>query len=752
MPNRPKQQFLADPHLSFKSVRFGDKPITPRLSSTNDQSTLSQFGFMPTSSSANAKKKKRTLVAYKNSGTKRKSLNFDDLKHESSEGEEEEDGDPVGKRRRVGHGHRLSDEDGEDTDEIKEEVGDESFVVNDQFDEDDEESWRPIRSPKRRKSPPKRKKFSIQKTRDRTLTQMYPLTHIPSESEYEEEGGEEESQEEYEGEESQEEDLDVPVEDIRIKDEPISQAAYEPDMQIKDEPQSQPEIPEDPMLNQYFKQEDEDIRLLDPTEPIKQENPADEITGEPSITTDSEVLGLQDYPKTPNRPIPAVIPSSYTPPVTPLSPLRHQQLSAILASPSIQRQWRMSGRKLPGFTVPDLSPVTEHQKKVDGSSTEENTPVEPEVPVQPPKRPDFTKDSAETDALSGASTETSAQREPGLNPRRSGQGESERTKPRVVQSTQWWEREETFTSNSANTLEPIQEVDSQPEVQVRSSDAQNKPIAPIAPAARQPVRSGDIEVVPESPVRRKNSRNTSFKSSFSTSMSREPLLRDSSGLHTIVNTSFFRKESSTIEPPPKAVDNESQRSEVSIKSVDRQLMNESDDYKKASADRVEETQLNTDELDPDATISQSLSKDLEATPRAPVRRPALPTRKGSHIPLLPPSSPPQTYRFAGNINSTPPSSKDIFHSPSSKISSSPIMDFKNTVETFEPQEEEGEGSNEGLDTSESYIGKGPVETITQWKMRMFGPSQAVPTISQILGANNLVNGAEDDEDEDDEEL
>ncbi|RVD86459.1 uncharacterized protein DFL_004733 [Arthrobotrys flagrans] len=736
MPNRTedRQTFLADPHRSFKTTRYGDKPITYRRSpSAYDQSTLSQFGFTPRPSSANSKKHKWTSVASKNSGAKRRNLNFDNLKHDSSEGEEEEeeDGVPVGKKRRVGQGHLSSDdEDKEGNIELnEEEMGDDSFVVNDHFGEDDEASWRPIRAPKRRRSLPKRRRFLVSKTRDLTLTQMYPLTRIPVESDYEEE--EEESQEEYiEGEESQEE-------DIQVKDEPVSQAAYESEAWVKNEPQSQAEMPEDLMPSQRFKQEDEDTEPSGRVGEVKQENMKDEFMEEPTTTVGSEILGLPNNPKTPKRPIPSVVPSSYTPPVTPLSPLRHQQLSAILASPSIQRQWRMSGRKLPGFTTPNLGPVTEHQKRVDDSSTEENTPIEPDALAQPLKRPDFTKDSVGADALTGTSSG-------------SGVKETEPGKPKVVQSTQWWEREETFTSNSATTLEPIQEVDSQPEVQVTSNgDVQNNEAVSTTPAAPRVVQPGEIDVARESPVRRNRSKNWSFKPSLSTSMSREPLLRDSSGLHTI-NTSFFRKESSTIEPPPQAAENESQKSQVSIESVDRRLMNESDGNDKTSADRVEETQV--DESDPDATISQSQPEELETTPRAPVRKPTLPSRKGSNLLLHPPSSPPQTYRFVGNINSTPPSSKDIFYSPSSKGSSSPIMEFKNMLETFEPQERDREDLNEGTETSASYPGKGSVETLTQWKMRMFGPSQAVPTISQILGANSLANDAEDDDEEEDEEL
>ncbi|KAF3122950.1 hypothetical protein TWF594_002565 [Orbilia oligospora] len=489
-------------------------------------------------------------------------------------------------------------------------------------------------------------------------------------------------------------------------------------------------MPEDLILNQHVKQENEDIELSDQARVVKLENLADEVTEEPTATMDSDVLGLLQNPKTPKRPIPQVVPSSYTPPVTPLSPLRHQQLSAILASPSVQRQWRTSGRKLPGFIVPDLSPVTEHQKKIDDSSTEENTPVEPIAPAQPLKRPDFTGGSG---------------RSPGSSVK-----ETEPAKPRVVPSTQWWEREETLTLNSTTTLEPIQEVDSQPDVQVGSSgDVQDNEAASNTTTAPQVLQPIEREVVPESPVRRNRLKNRSFKPSLSTSISREPLLRDSSGLHTI-NTSFFRKESSTIEPPPQAVESESQKSQISIKSVDRQLMNESNNHNKIAANGGEETQLDIDELDSDATISQSQPEELEITPQAPVRKPTLPSRKSSGLPLLPPSSPPQTYKFPGNINSTPPSSKDIFHSPSSKGSSSPIMEFKNTLETFEPQEGEGgkEDSNEATAASTSYGGKGPVETLTQWKMRMFGPSQAVPTISQILGANSLA----DDDEEDDEEL
>ncbi|KAF3092361.1 hypothetical protein TWF102_008444 [Orbilia oligospora] len=732
MPNRTKdrQTYLANPHESYKTTRYGDKPITHRVSSAYDQSTLSQFGFTPSSSSASSKKHKRKSLPSKSGGVKRRSLNFDDLKDESSGEEEREDGNPVGKKRRVGQGRLSSDDEDENNKrEIKEEdMAEDSFVVNDQFDEDDEESWRPRRSPKRRRPLPKRRTFQAPKTRDLTLTQMHPLTRITAESDYE---NDEESQGEYtEGDESQEDDLNIPVEDIQVKGEPVSQGVYEPEAWIKDEPQSQAEMPEDLILNQHVKQENEDIELSDQARVVKLENLADEVTEEPTATMDSDVLGLLQNPKTPKRPIPQVVPSSYTPPVTPLSPLRHQQLSAILASPSVQRQWRTSGRKLPGFIVPDLSPVTEHQKKIDDSSTEENTPVEPIAPAQPLKRPDFTGGSG---------------RSPGSSVK-----ETEPAKPRVVPSTQWWEREETLTLNSTTTLEPIQEVDSQPDVQVGSSgDVQDNEAASNTTTAPQVLQPIEREVVPESPVRRNRLKNRSFKPSLSTSISREPLLRDSSGLHTI-NTSFFRKESSTIEPPPQAVESESQKSQISIKSVDRQLMNESNNHNKIAANGGEETQLDIDELDSDATISQSQPEELEITPQAPVRKPTLPSRKSSGLPLLPPSSPPQTYKFPGNINSTPPSSKDIFHSPSSKGSSSPIMEFKNTLETFEPQEGEGgkEDSNEATAASTSYGGKGPVETLTQWKMRMFGPSQAVPTISQILGANSLA----DDDEEDDEEL
>ncbi|KAK6508320.1 hypothetical protein TWF506_010415 [Arthrobotrys conoides] len=742
MPNRTKerQTYLANPLESYKTTRYGNKPVTHRSSSAFDQSTLSQFGFTPSSSSANSKRYRRTSVLSKSGGVKRRSLNFDDLEHEGSGAEGKEDGIPVGKKRRVGQGHLSSDdEDEHGNSKLKEEdVGEDSFVVNDQSDQDDEGSWRSRRSPKRRRSLPKRRPFLAPKTRDLTLTQMYPLTRITSESDYEDE---EESQGEYtEGEESQEEDLDMPLEDVQAKDEPVSQFVYEPEQRVKDEPQSQTEILEDLILNQHLTQEDEDTEPPDQTIAVKQENLADEVMEGLTTTLGPEVSGLLYNPKTPKRPIPKVVPSSHTPPVTPLSPLRHQQLSAILASPSVQRQWRMSGRKLPGFTIPDLSPVAEHRKKVDDSSTEENTPVEPEYPVQPLKRPNFAKDSVGADASSRASSGSSVK-------------ETGPTKLKFVPSTQWWEREESLTSNSATTLEPIQEVDSQPEPRVRSSgDVQDNETVSNTTAAPQVLQPIESKVVPKSPVRRNRSKNRPFKPSLSTSMSREPLLRDSSGLHTI-NTSFFRKESSTIEPPKPAAEEESQKSQVSIKSVDRQLMNESDSYNNTTADKVEETQLDIDELDPDATISQSQPEelDLEITPRAPVRKLTLPSLKGSNLPLLPPSSPPQDYKLHNNINSTPPSSKDIFHSPSTKGSSSPLMEFKNTLENFELQEEDKD-LDEVTDASASYGGKGPVETLTQWKMRMFGPSQAVPTISQIFGANSLDNGAEDYEEDDDEEL
>ncbi|KAK6512221.1 hypothetical protein TWF481_001112 [Arthrobotrys musiformis] len=736
MPNRTKreqQTFLADPHLSYKTTRYGDTPITHRVSSSYDQSTLSQFGFTPRPPSANSRKHKRVLGIPKNGRAKRRSLDFDDVKDESSgDYSSGENRSPAGKKRRVGEGFLSSDDEDEGASgEVKHEVVEDSFVVNDEYDEDDEASWRPNHLPKRRRSLPKRRRFLVPKTRDQTLTQMYPSIHIRPGSDYEEEE-EEESQEEYGGEESQEDDMDMPVDDIYVKDEPISQAAYEPEAWVKDEPQSQTEMPEDLLENQPLKQEDEDRMPLGPMVGIKKENPEDGAM-DPTTNVGSGTSVLPNGPQTPKRPIPAVVPSSYTPPVTPLSPLRHQQLSAILASPSIQRQWRLSGRKLPGSTIPDLSPVTEHQRKIDGSSTEENTPIESSAQAAPLKRPDFTKDSTGVNASAGASSES---RDKEIRP----------AKPKVVQSTQWWEWEETLTSNSATTLEPIQEVDSQPEVQTKSSDAQDKDAASITPMT-------PIEVVPESPVRRNRSTNRSCRPSLSTSMSREPLLRDSSGLHTI-NTSFFRKESSTIEPPPKTADNDSQRSEVSLKSVDRQLMNESDGYKGVPAEVIEETQLNTDELDSDATISQSQLEGIETTPRAPIGKPAPPSRKGNNLPLLPPSSPPQTYNLPGNINlnSTPPSSKDIFHSPSSRASSSPIMEFKNTLETFEPEERDKEDSNKETDSPATYSGKGPVETLTQWKMRMFGPSQAVPTISQILGANTLPNDTEDYDEDEDEEL
>ncbi|KAK6349010.1 hypothetical protein TWF730_009770 [Orbilia blumenaviensis] len=737
MPNRTvakEQTFLANPHVSYKSVRFGNKPITYRTSSANDQSTLSQFGFKP--SSADTNKKRRKPVSYKDGRAKRKSLDFDELKSENSEEEEEEEEDgygvrnPVGKRRRVRQNHSPSDD---DNGGIKDEMGEDSFVVNDQFDEYDEESWRPGPAPKRRRSPPKLKRFSSSNLRDQTLTQMYPLTHVLSESEYEEDGG---SQGEHSETGSEEDDLGVPVEDIRIKDEPLSQTGYEPEVQIKDEPLSQAEMLGDIIEDRHIKQEDEGITLYTEARQFQQENQTGEPVEGPVIGPHCEVNELPNDPRTPKRPIPTVVPSSYTPPVTPLSPLRHQQLAAILASPSIQRQWRMSGRKLPGLAVTDLSPVAEHQK-VDDGSTEENTPIESIASTQPLKRPDFTKNTVS----SGSS-------------RNSSQGNVKEMPPpksKMVPSTQWWEREETFTSNSASALEPIEEVNSQSEVQVRSSEEQNDLPASTIPTAPLMARSAEVEVIPESPVRKRNSSFRSFKPSFSTSTSREPLLRDSSGLHTI-NTSFFRKESSTIEPPLAAIDDESQISEVSIKSVDRQLIYESNNHNTLSAERVDETQLNTDELDPDATISQSQYGDLETILSVPTKKPLSPSRKGSILPLLPPSSPPQTYRFLGNLNSSPPGSKEAFHSSPNKILSSPVMEFKATHETFELQDQEGEYSNERTDASLPNTEKGSVETLTQWKMRMFGPSQAVPTISQIFGANSFANGTEDDDEDEDEEL
>ncbi|KAF3917717.1 hypothetical protein ABW20_dc0100537 [Dactylellina cionopaga] len=728
------QSHLADPGLSYKSVRFGSTPITPRVSRIDEQSTLSQFGFTPSSSAnAGSKKKKRTLVPYGRKGLKRKreSLILGEPKEESAgENEEDEDERPVGKRRIAGSARQLIEPDSEedkDNTTTKVEKDEENFLLKVDTDDEgaDEESWRPSYAPKRRKKTavkPKRHSDSYKK--DRTLTQMYPLRNAISESEYEEESDDENLEQQ---EEQEEQEGELQEERIKEEDKPV---------RIKDEPSSQNEIPLEVPSSRHIKEEEEEPKSPIKLEEAEKENIPDEDMDIPTTTSSAiQPLDSSINPKTPKKSIPVIVPSSYTPPVTPLSPLRHSQLDAIYKSPSVQRLWRMKGIHMPG-----LSPVVEDQRKEnDGTSTERTESGVPS-PQQMLKRPDFAKGNVGTNTPAETSPEASNRRIPDF------------IKNKMVPSSQWWEREETWSSHSVHALETVLEVDSQPEVQVPSSDVpsiRSTTTTPKAtPNASRVIEIGDVNIVPESPLKLKAQAGTASKDSFVGFSFREPLLRDSSGLHTI-STSFLRKESSMVEHIPVA-QNESQKSEVSTRSVDRQLIFESDDYNKVSAERVEETPPEKESMDPDATLSQTPSKDSERTPRAAVRNNSSPmaTRKDNHIPLLPPSSPPQSYGHPAHVTETPTSSKDIFHSPSSVISTSLILNLTKRSSGFDQY---SDGLSETMDSLDTYSRNKPVETLSQWKMRTFGPSQAVPTISQIL-PQSMLPGKSDDDDDDDEEL
>ncbi|KAK6538939.1 hypothetical protein TWF694_010490 [Orbilia ellipsospora] len=717
-PQRERQTRLADPHLSYKSVRFGGIPSTPRPSNRDEQSTLSQFGFTPSSSSTTKKKKKRTLIPYTKRNLKRKSLDLDDLKNgtpEREDEEEEEDGSPTEKKKRRLSARIVKDESDEDDDVIKEEVNEGKFLVSDESEkEDDEESWRPILAPKRRRgrTTAKPKRNSRLAKPDRTLTQMYPLDHPISDSEYEEEEEHGNREESSEGEVIKEEPIEEP-EEMRIKDEPNSQNEILLDLGYNDD--------------EYIKQEDDRD-----THPVKREEAEKENI--PSEDEQTSILASSANPQTPHKPIRTVVPSSYTPPMTPLSPLRHKQLDAIYKSPSVQRLWRLKGVAMPG-----LSPVVEDATKEKAGSAMENNEPETISPSTNLKKPNFTREDTHAESSIESSSKNETQSIPSF------------IRNRVVPSSQWWDREESWVLNSGKGLETVLEVDSQPEVQVESSDVPEVRSATATPKADRIINQEDVEVIPESPLRPRaeiSRKNQAVPTEF-----REPLLRDSSGLHTLYSTSFFRRESSAIVPPPKITEHESQKSEVSTRSVDRQLLLESDEYSKLAIDRVEETPIEEKQnSDPDATISQSPSKDTETTPRPKSRTRSLATRKDSRLPLLPPSSPPQSYSNIPHISETPRSSKDIFHSPSSKISTSPTVEFtKRSSESYGFRNQDSEDLNEAGDSMEPNR-RGSSETLSQWRLRTFGPSQAVPTISQFFPQGLLGDSLDDDDDDDDEEL
>ncbi|EPS42007.1 hypothetical protein H072_4076 [Dactylellina haptotyla CBS 200.50] len=719
-PQRFAQSRLADPNISYKSVRFGSTPVPHKSSSIDEQSTLSQFGFTPSSSAASTvvKKKKRKLIPYGKRGLKRKSINFDDLKAGSSDDQEEEEEDersPVGKKRRVRRvivPREVEEENDENDSEAEEQIS----VIKKELiaEEGEEESWRPTYAPKRQRGKSTKTNRTLKSMDDRTLTQMYPMNfhRSISDSDYEEEddGEDQDSRIEEESgqeQESEEEPTEEEQELVRVKDEPLSQTEVSFNSDDNEE---------------YIKQEDQQPGITIKNEESEKENiPGDEETF--ASAADSA------NPKTPKKPIPNVVPSSYTPPVTPLSPLRHSQLDAIYKSPSVQRLWRLKGIAMPG-----LSPVVEDQTKEDTGSTTQRTESELIAAKSPLRKPNFTLESASAETMAESPTKDPSPRVPDF------------IKNKIVPSSQWWDREETWSSNSGRALETVLEVESQPEVQVESSDVPSIRSTTVTPRAQRIVQleeADGVDVVPESPV---SKRSEEFSKEVPTvSEVREPLLRDSSTLNPLY-TSFLRKESSTIVLNPKPVENKSQRSEISTRSVDRQLIFESDDYSKNSGDVVKETPLDrTESSDPDATLSQTPSRDSDKTPRAKKRSRTLTSRKESNVPLLLPSSPPQSCNGL-HVSETPRSSKDIFHSPSSKISTSPTINFtRRSSDTYEPQEQYLDDMNETLD---SYRPPRAIETLSQWKLREFGPSQAVPTISQFFPAGFL---AEDDDDEDEDE-
>ncbi|KAF3909433.1 hypothetical protein AA313_de0202244 [Arthrobotrys entomopaga] len=709
-PQRERQTRLADPNLSYKSVRFGRTPMsTPKSSYRDEQSTLSQFGFTPSSTST-SKKKKRILIPYTKRSLKRKSLDLDDLEGGTPE-QEEEEGSPIEKKRRRTSNRIVKNESDEDDDVVKEEIKEEEFLASDESDmEDNEASWRPTLAPKRRRRmAAKPKKNSRLSKPDRTLTQMYPHDHPFSDSDYQEEEGEDQNQEQSSEDEAIKEEPTDQTEEIRVKDEPNSQNEISLDLGYND--------------NEYIKQEDDrDNHPIKAEEAEKENVPSeDEQISKPASSIN---------PQTPHKPIRTVVPSSYTPPMTPLSPLRHKQLDAIYKSPSVQRLWRLKG-----ITMPGLSPVIENKETEENGPVTESNKSEIISPLINIKKPNFTRENTDD----GASSRDEKQSGPSF------------LRNRVVPSSQWWDREESWVSNSCNGLETVLEVDSQPEVQVESSDVPEVRSTTATPKAERIIKhEEDVDVVPESPL--KSRAEMSRKNQAVATEFREPLLRDSSGLHSIYNTSFLRRESSAIVPPPKVTENESQKSEVSTRSVDRQLLLESDEYSKAVVECVEDTPVEgKQDSDPDATISQSLPKDTEITPRPKNRTRPPASRKDSHVPLLPPSSPPQSYSNIPHISETPRSPKDLFHSPSSKIATSPTVDFtKRSSDSYGTRNPDSEDLNEVGDSMVSNK-KGSSETLSQWRLRTFGPSQAVPTISQIF-PQSLLGDSLDDDDDDDEEL
>ncbi|KAF3907931.1 hypothetical protein ABW21_db0204833 [Orbilia brochopaga] len=710
---RHVQSRLADPTLSYKSVRYGNTATPVRPFSTEDQSTLSQFGFTPSSLSATTSnaKKKRTLIPY--GSRKRKSWPPDNWKAEGSE--DRETGGSATKRRRISRTRNVIDEEEESEREVavKVEAGREGASLKDESDQDDDESWRPPSSyaPKRRRrKTTSRSTVRSSKAKDRTLTQMYPLTRF-SESEYEDDEKEQDVEDiSYEGPEldvdgvdyesprpqfepEQVQELDQEEENIKIKNEPVSdnETSHEHDSTIR-----------------IKKEEDEPAPIYQHTEDGKENIPREDTAGptDKPIST-SSAAGIAN-PKTPKKLIPNVVPSSYTPPVTPLSPLRHSQLEAIYKSPSVQRLWRMKGLGMPGRAEPTLSPVAEHIKKEDDDTSSMVAPTAPHVnQPMPPRRPDFGQNSSRP-TLSASGTEQKVVQA------------LKSLKSKMVPSSQWWEREDTLSSNSARVLETVLEADSQPEVQVRSSVSVSRTGTPT-PKTRRTVDLEDLDVVvPESPVLKRIADNGNKKKISPTGFKNmEPLLRDSSGLHTLA-TSFLRKESSTFDRVPNSIQEESQKSEVSLRSVDKQLLIESEEADKASAEREsKETQHHTIDSDEtlDSTPSQAPPQALERIPQLVHRTTSVMSRKDSHIPLLPPSSPPHSHSL--NL-------RDIFPSSPVKVPTSPGSGIRKTSSDL----------TESLE-SPVYTRKGPIETHTQWKLRTFGPSQAIPTLSQILPASML---------------
>ncbi|KAJ6261281.1 hypothetical protein Dda_3950 [Drechslerella dactyloides] len=722
MPKERRQTRLADPQLSYKSVRYGNTPNTPQPFSRQDQGTLSQFGFTPSSLSATTSgtKKRRTLIPY--GSRNRKSWPPDNCKAESPD--ESEDGTPATKRRRISRRRNIVDDNEENEPDVPvkaEDVQEDSFVKEESEQDDDEESWRPPESP----APKRRRRRTISKpkartsaARNRTLTQMYPVYGV-SESEYEEGPEEEQDPTEADHEEPEPERIQAP------------EAEVEGNVRIKNEPESDSETSHEYDRDIHIKREDEPDPMYQHAEDEKENIPREDAVEPTTVAVSNSNAAGTANPKTPKKPIPNVVPSSYTPPVTPLSPLRHSQLDAIYKSPSVQRLWRMKGIGMPGKVEANLSPVAEHIKmEEDDISSLEASTSENNHPQVPPKRPDFGRETNSVDAPSGATSRITAQMPDFIQ-------------NKMVPSSQWWEREETMSSNSARVLETIIEADSQPEVQVRSSVSASRTGTPT-PKAQRTVELEELDIVPESPVRKRITKIGEKQKTSPTGLTNmEPLLRDSSGLHTLA-TSFLQKESSTIDRIPNSIQEESQKSEVSLRSVDKQLLLESEDYDKASAERVEETESQKQDIDPDETLDSTLSetspKAAERTPRPVHRTTSLMSRKDSHIPLLPPSSPPHSHSLAAHDSSSPMNIRSLFPSSPAKLSTSPVTGFRKSSSDM----------NETMDSLD-YPRKGLVETHTQWKLRTFGPSQAIPTISQILPASMLEDD-DDDDDDDDEEL